>query len=71
MLCLLILPNSEEMLTLTRVKSDERRRARSVTYSMTVQTEQQGLEQLEHCWMQEGQAGRSHWEHCLLVLWAF
>lgn len=38
---------------------------------MTVQTEQQDLEQLAHCWMQEGQAGRSHWEHGLLVPWAF
>lgn len=42
-----------------------------LTYSMMVQTEQQKLEQLEHCRVQEEQARRSHWEHGVLDPWLF
>lgn len=42
-----------------------------MTHSTTVHTEQQKLEQLEHCRVQEGQAWRSHWEHRLLLPWIF
>lgn len=38
---------------------------------MIVQTEQQRLEQLEHCRVQEEQACRSHWEHRVLDPWLF
>lgn len=33
---------------------------------MIVQTEQQRLEQLEHCLVQEVHVERSHWEHGVL-----
>lgn len=32
-------------------------------------TEQHRLEQLEHSRVQEGQAGRSHWEHIVFDPW--
>lgn len=39
------------------------------THSVMEHTEQQRLEQLEHCRVQEEQAGRSHWEHGVLDPW--
>lgn len=39
------------------------------THSVMEHTEQQRLEQLEHCRMQEEHAGRSHWEHGVLDPW--
>lgn len=41
------------------------------TYSIVVQTEQQELEQQEHCLVQEEQASRSHWEHRVSAPWLF